>query len=39
MLHLPATPAPGQTRQVVPVDPDELFALLAADKDQVALGV
>ena len=39
MLHLPATPAPGQTRQVVPVDPEELFALLAADKDQADLGV
>ncbi len=39
MLHLPAAPAPGQTRQVVPVDPDELSALLAVDKDQAALGV
>ncbi|MDB5487024.1 MAG: hypothetical protein JWQ58_739 [Reyranella sp.] len=32
MLHLPAAPTPGQTRQVVPVDPDELSAVLAADK-------
>ena len=39
MLHLPAAPAPGQTRQVVPVDPDELSALLAADKDEIALEV
>lgn len=31
MLHLPSTPAPGQTRQVVEVDPEELAALLAAD--------
>jgi hypothetical protein len=39
LLHLPAAPAPGQTRQVVPIDPDELSALLAVDKDQAALGV
>ena len=39
MLYLPAAPAPGQTRQVVPVDPDELSALLAADKDRAALGM
>ncbi|WP_422035340.1 hypothetical protein [Reyranella sp.] len=39
MIYLPAAPAPGQTRQVVPVDPDELSALLAADKDQAALGM
>jgi hypothetical protein len=32
MLHLPAAPTPGQTRQVVPVDPDELSAVLAVDK-------
>ena len=32
MLHLPAAPTPGQTRQVVPVDPGELSAVLAADK-------
>lgn len=31
MLHLPARPAPGQTRQVVQVDPEELNAVLAAD--------
>jgi len=32
MLLLPADPLPGQTRQIVPIDPDELSALLAADK-------
>ena len=32
LLHLPAAPTPGQTRQVVPVDPDELSAVLAVDK-------
>ena len=31
LLHLPANPAPGQTRQVVEVDPVELSAALAAD--------
>jgi hypothetical protein len=31
MLHLPANPAPGATRQVVPVDPVELAEILAAD--------
>jgi hypothetical protein len=31
MLHLPADPAPGDTSQVVSVDPAELAALLAAD--------
>ena len=31
MLHLPATPAPGVTRQVVPVDPQELAAAMLAD--------
>ncbi|CAN5673970.1 hypothetical protein BH11PSE3_BH11PSE3_48590 [soil metagenome] len=31
LLHLPASPAPGQTRQVVEVDPDELSAVLAMD--------
>ena len=32
LLHLPASPTPGQTRQVVPVDPDELSAVMAVDK-------
>lgn len=31
MLHLPAKPAPGQTRQIVQIDPEELAALLAID--------
>jgi hypothetical protein len=31
MLHLPANPAPGATRQVVYVDPIELSEALAAD--------
>lgn len=31
MLHLPADPAPGQTRYVATVDPVELAAALAAD--------
>ena len=31
MLHFPAHPAPGQSRQVVQVDPAELTAVLAAD--------
>lgn len=31
LLHLPADPAPGATRQVVNVDPAELAAALAAD--------
>ena len=31
MLHLPATPAPGQTRQIVQVDPEELAAIMAID--------
>lgn len=30
-LHLPATPAPGVTRHVVQVDPQELAEALAAD--------
>lgn len=34
MLRPPADPLPGQTRQIVPIDPDELSALLAADKVQ-----
>jgi len=32
VLRLPADPRPGQTRQIVPIDPDELSAVLAADK-------
>lgn len=31
LIHLPANPLPGQTRQVVEVDPDELSAVLAMD--------
>lgn len=31
LLHVPADPAPGETRQVVLVLPDELAAALAAD--------
>ena len=31
VLHLPADPAPGRTRQVVQVDPRELASALAAD--------
>ena len=31
MLHLPANVAPGVTRQVVPVDPQELADALLAD--------
>jgi hypothetical protein len=31
LLHLPANPAPGQTRQVIEIDPMELSAALAAD--------
>jgi len=31
LLYLPANPAPGQTRQVVDVDPIELAEALAAD--------
>jgi hypothetical protein len=31
LLHLPANPTPGCTRQVVEVLPDELAAALAAD--------
>lgn len=30
-LHLPATPAPGQRREVIAVDPTELAAALGAD--------
>jgi hypothetical protein len=30
-LHLPANPAPGQTRQLIAVDPAELAAALEAD--------
>jgi len=31
LLYLPANPAPGSTRQVVSVTPDELAEALAAD--------
>lgn len=31
LLHLPANPTPGSTRQVVDVLPDELAAALVAD--------
>jgi hypothetical protein len=31
MLHLPADPSPGRSRQVVSVDPVELAEVLAAD--------
>jgi hypothetical protein len=31
LLHLPADPLPGSTRQVVSVSPDELAEALAAD--------
>jgi len=31
LLHLPADPAPGDTRQVVSVAPDELAGALALD--------
>jgi hypothetical protein len=31
LLHLPADPAPGATRQVVSVSPDELAEALASD--------
>ena len=31
LLHLPADPAPGGTRQVVSVSPDELALALASD--------
>ena len=31
LLHVPADPAPGDTRHVVPVSPDELAEVLAAD--------
>lgn len=30
-MHLPANPAPGQRREAIAVDPDELAAALAAD--------
>jgi len=33
MLHLPADPAPGRTRELVQVDPQELASALAADSD------
>jgi hypothetical protein len=33
MLHLPANPAPGRTRELVQVDPQELAGALAADAD------
>jgi hypothetical protein len=33
MLHLPANPAPGHTRELVQVDPQELAGALAADTD------
>jgi len=31
LLHVPADPAPGDTCHVVPVSPDELAQVLAAD--------
>ena len=33
MLHLPADPSPGRTRELVQVDPQELASALAADCD------
>jgi hypothetical protein len=33
MMHLPADPSPGQTRQVVEVDPEELAAALQDNGD------